>query len=223
MTVAAVMDGPAVLDRVASRYRACRRFTRHYVASKVRRDPMHLAILRLAAARPFGAVVDIGCGRGQVGIALLEAGAAAQVLGLDWAGASLDDARRAGAGLAFTAREQDLAQDPGIPDCDTALLLDVLYTLGRDRALRLLAATAASARRRIVIRTLDPARGARSALTIGLERLFRAVWPHSGAVTDPVPIPMLTALLEGAGFLVEIVPCWEGTPFANVLLVAERA
>ena len=183
---------------------------------------MHRAILELAAARPFGSVVDVGCGRGQVGLALLEDGGADQVLGLDWAGRSLDDARRAATGLAFTAVPQDLATNASIPGCDTAMLLDVLYMLGQPQALALLAATAGAARSCIVIRTLDPARGARSAFSLALERLFRPIWPHSGATTDPVPVPTLTALLERHGFTTRTVPCWAGTPFANVLLVAER-
>ena len=37
------------LRRTALRYRRCDRFTRHYVASKLRMDPVHPAVLALAA------------------------------------------------------------------------------------------------------------------------------------------------------------------------------
>lgn len=211
-----------VLVRTAQRYVSGRRFARHYVASKLRTDPVHEAVLALAAAEPFGDVLDVGCGRGQLGIALLEAGSARAVTGLDWAGGALDDARRAGAGLAFTAHAQDLATDDRIPPCDTALVIDVLYILRQVQALRLLAAVAQATRHRVLVRTLDPALGWRSRVHLALERLGRPVWPHAGAVVDPAPVPALTEILTQAGFAVAVTPCWAGTPFANVLLTARR-
>ncbi len=219
--------GPAhalddALARTARRYVGGRRFARHYVASKLRTDPVHRTVLDLAAAEPFGDVLDVGCGRGQLGIALLEAGGARSVMGLDWAGGALGDARRAGAGLAFTAHAQDLGADDRMPRCDTALVIDVLYILRQAQALRLLAAVAHAARDRVLVRTLDPALGWRSRVHLALERIGRPVWPHAGAVVDPAPIPALLQVLTRAGFDTDVTPCWAGTPFANVLLVARR-
>src|SRR3954468_4398744 len=57
----------ALSARVARRYRACGRFAQHYVAAKLRRDPVHRAVLALAAGEALGDVVDVGCGRGQLG------------------------------------------------------------------------------------------------------------------------------------------------------------
>jgi len=57
------VDLAAILDRTAWRYRQCDRFSRHYVASKLRRDPVHADVLALAAREPFGDVIDVGCGR----------------------------------------------------------------------------------------------------------------------------------------------------------------
>ncbi len=213
---------PDALERTVRRYRTGSRFTRHYIASKIKRDPIHRTVLALAASRTFGAVVDVGCGRGQVGLALLEAGGARSVLGLDWAGRSLADAARAGQGLAFTAQAQDLATDPAIPACDTALLLDILYILPTARAIAVLTAVAHAARSLVLVRTLDPGLGWRSRLHLVMERLGRPVWPHSGAVVAPMPVPALAAVLEREGFAVVVEPCWAGTPFANVLLTARR-
>ncbi len=222
MNGARLADATDALARTALRYRACPRFTRHYVASKLRRDPIHHAVLAMAAERTFGTVADIGCGRGQVGLALLEAGGAMAVTGLDWAGRSLEDARRAGAGLAFTARAQDLAAFPVVPDCDTALLIDVLYLLPQHQAVRLLGLAAAAARQCLVVRTLDADRGLRSRFHLAVEHLGRPFWPHAGAVVDPAPLPVLAAVMEATGFTVTQQPCWQGTPFANVLLTARR-
>ena len=220
---AAAGEAAGALARTARRYRACRRFTRHYVASKLKRDPIHHAVLAMAADDPFGTVVDIGCGRGQVGLALLEAGTATAVTGLDWAGRSLDDARRAGAGLAFTAQAQDLAACPVVPNCDTALLIDVLYLLRQDQAVQLLGSAAAAARSRLLVRTLDLGCGLRSKLHVAMEHAGRPFWPHAGAVVDPAPLPLLAAVMVAAGFTVTTEPCWQGTPFANVLMTAWKA
>jgi SAM-dependent methyltransferase len=167
-------------------------------------------------------VADLGCGRGQVGVLLLEAGAAAAVTGLDRAGPALADARRAAAGLPYVAQMRDLAQDPLPAACDTVLLIDVLYQLGPEPARRLLAAAAAVARRRILVRTLDPGLGWRSRLAVALERLGRLGWPHSGRHVVPLPVDALCALLRECGFDTEVSPSWQGTPFANVLVDARR-
>lgn len=210
------------LARVAHRFRGQGGFARHYVASKLKRDPMHRAVLALAAASPFGSVLDLGCGFGQVGLALLEAGGATSVTGLDVAAGHLGAAQAAANGLAFAAQVQDLARPRPLPVVDTVLLIDVLYQLDDAAQAGLLRQVAQAARRRVVIRTQDPQRGWRSGLTRLMERGFRVVWPTSGATVNPWPVSRVAGALAAAGFAVRSTPCWEGTPFSNVLLVAER-
>lgn len=123
------MGDAAVLARAADRYRAAGRFGRHYVSAKLRRDPVYADLLALAGDAGFGDVADVGCGRGQLGVALLEAGAARSVLGLDWNPAHLRQAQRAASGLAFRAVVQDLGCDAALPAADTVVLIDVLYQL----------------------------------------------------------------------------------------------
>lgn len=183
---------------------------------------MHEDLLRRAGADGYGVVADVGCGRGQMGLLLLEAGLAGRVTGLDWAGPALAAARAAAEGLPFDAHEQDLSADPAVPPCDTALLIDVLYQLGPAAAVRLLSRAAKAARRRVLVRTLDPGLGWRSALALGLERLARPAWPNSGRHVAPLPAAELCAILDVTGFTVEVSPCWKGTPFANILLDARR-
>lgn len=215
-------DFAAALARTAARYRRCARFTRHYVASKLKRDPIHLALLGLARDTPFGHVVDLGCGRGQISVALLEAGLADSVTGMDWAGASLADLRQAGAGLPIDTIARDLSADFRVPAGDTVLVIDVLYTMQRNAALALLNAAADAARERVLLRSLDAAAGWRGRLSVTLERLARPFWPHSGARVDPLPPTALAAALGARGFTTRMMPCWGRTPFANVLIVAER-
>jgi SAM-dependent methyltransferase len=186
----------------------------------LRRDPVHGDVLDLGERSGFGAVLDIGCGRGQLGVALLQAGLAHSVVGLDRSAAHLDQARRAAEGLAFTARIQDFARDAELPHVDTVLMVDVLYQLTPAAQSALLRSAARAARHLVLIRTLDPDRGLRSAITLAFERAVRRVSPHSGAHVSPLPIASLGDILREDGFAVSVAPCWRGTPTANVLLTA---
>jgi len=208
----------ALLAEVSRRYAAASRFTRHYVRVKLRRDPATAAILGLAGAEGFGHVADLGCGRGQLALALLLGGAAARVTGLDGNAAHLAEARQAAAGLAARFAVADLLTAE-LPDCDTVLLVDVLYQLPEAAQMALLARAAAAARRRIVIRAFDPARGWRSRFGLVMEA---AHWPLYGARIRPLPLGTLAAPLAEAGFQVTVRPCWSGTPLPNVLMLAER-
>jgi SAM-dependent methyltransferase len=215
-------DLPALIGAVITRYAGASRHTRHYVGTKLRRDPAIAAILMLAA-RPggFGEVADLGCGRGQLALALLLSGGAHSILGLDREGPALDEARDAANGLSATFMATDLAAGR-LPACDTALLIDVLYQLPQAEQRGLLARMAAAARHRLVIRAFDPGLGWRSRVGWAMEFANRACRGGAGASIHPMPLPALRAILEGHGFRVSITPCWAGTPLPNVLLLAER-
>lgn len=212
-------DPAALFQRTALRYRDCGRFAHNYVAAKLRRDPVNREILALAAEEAFGDVVDVGCGRGQLGVALLEAGFARSVVGFDCHVGHVQQARRAATGLAFTAIVQDLAERQEVPPGTTVLLIDVLYQLEPRVQMALLEAAIRASRQRIIIRTLDPGRGLRSILTVWLEKLTRGVSPHSGKHVAAFPIARIVDTLNQAGFAASVIPCWRGTPFANVLII----
>jgi SAM-dependent methyltransferase len=213
----------ALAAAVSARYAGASRFARGFVGGKLRHDPATLALLRLAARRPFGDVVDLGCGRGQLGLALLAAGLAERLTGLDLDRAKLEEARRAAAGLPARFAEADLAA-PGValPECDTLLMVDVLYQMPEPTQRPLLAAAASAARRRVLVRAFDPDRGWRSAAGLAMEVLGRAVRGDRNAIR-PLPLAALAAPFEAAGFAVSVSPCWGNTPLPNVLLAAERS
>ncbi len=208
--------------RVAQRYRRCGRGTYLYVKAKLAHDPVHRDVLALAAQEPFGDVIDIGCGRGQLGVALLEAGLAHSVLGIDRQARHLAQAQQAAAGLAYAVATQDLASWQDAPQAQTALLIDVLYQLADEAQHAVLRAASRAARDRLIIRTLDPDCGVRSRLTLALERAMRPVSPHSGERVNPWKLARLQALLREFGFAATVTPCWHGTPFANMLIIARR-
>jgi SAM-dependent methyltransferase len=211
------------LERTAQRYRACGRFAYRYVSAKLRFDPLYGMLPSLAARQTFGSVLDIGCGRGQLGIALLESGTARVVLGFDRNCEHLRQAARAAVDLPLRVEPCNLTQCEALPKADTVFLIDVCYQLHTNVQHRLLRTAADAACSCIVIRTVDPDQGWRSTLSRSLEWSCRPFWPHSGAHVNPRPLRELTAIVTDSGFSVTMMPCWRGTPFANVLLVGHRA
>jgi SAM-dependent methyltransferase len=214
------MSGATLAREVAGLYAGASRFARGYVGGKLRKDPASRAVLERAAARPFGVVADLGCGRGQLGLALLTAGLAREVIGIDRDARKVAEARAAAARLPARFTVGDLTA-AAVPDCDSALLVDVLYQLPAPAQRSLLSAVASRARQRVLIRAFDPARGWRSAFGLGMERAGRILRGDSNAIA-PLPMEELAAPFRDAGFAVSLTPCWAGTPLPNVLLVAER-
>ncbi|WP_394826992.1 DUF2062 domain-containing protein [Pendulispora albinea] len=221
----------AVALRVAERYARGRKFTRGYVQSKMRRDPVVRAVLALGQGEGrdgdgggdagLGDVADVGCGRGQLGIALLESRGARSVAGVDWDSKKVQEAARAGEGLPVTFTVGDIREEPRTP-CDTALLIDVLHYFTEHEQDAMLDRIARLSRSCIVVRDLDPERGWRSRVTRLQETITTGLGINRGARLHIRPISAITRALEAHGFRTEVTPCWQGTPFANVLVVARR-
>ena len=206
-------------DAIAARYRGPT--TRGFVRGKLRRDPVVPALLALP---PFGAVLDLGCGRGQLGLALLVAGRATAVTGIDLDARKIARATAAARDLPARYIVADLAT-ARLPPCDTALVIDLLVQMQPAAQDALLARLVTAAPRRIVIRAFDPDRGWRSAFGLAVDRLRRRLGGDLGlaGTVAPQPIAVLRAPLEAAGYAVTVTPCWAGMPLPNVLLVAERS
>jgi len=212
----------ALARQVASLYGGASHWSRNFVRGKLLTDPATPAVLGLAAeAGGFGVVADLGCGRGQAGLALLLAGLADQVHGLDLAPAKIADAQRAAAGLPASFCVADLGAAE-LPACDTVIILDVLLQMPDAAQRRLLSAMATAARRRVIIRAFDPDCGWRARLGFASEQIGR-VLRRDGTVLRPLPMAELAAPFEALGFAVSVRPCWGWTPLPNVMLVAERS
>jgi hypothetical protein len=154
-------------------------------------------------------------------LALLEARCADRVVGLDADAAGVRAARLAAEGLRFRGEVAD-ARTCEIPACDTVLLIDVLYQLETEAQSALLRRAAAAARASVILRAFDPALGWRSVVSRFSEAVCHAFALKRSPIVNPRPLPWLVGLLEGQGFEVEVRPCWRGTPFAGVLVVARR-
>lgn len=222
------VDFDAALDRTARRFANGRHSTYHYVASKLRRDPSTRAIAELA---PLGRVIDVGCGRGQLALFLHELGAATSVLGVDWDPQKVEAASLAASDLpsvSFTTADAR-APNAGLTDieeADTVLLIDVLHYMplpDQDALLRAAAGLVAPGGR-LILRDATSALGWRSAFTIGIENLSRLVRLNLGDATAIRDLEReIVPELEALELSCAITPCYRGTPFANLLIVATRA
>jgi SAM-dependent methyltransferase len=210
-----------VIARVAARYP--RMGARLYVRGKLDGDPICRQIIALCTAQGgSGHVVDVGCGRGQMGVLLLDLGLATSVHGFD------HDADKIGLATAASRRDPRFRFCRGdvrtetIPRCDTALMLDVLHYLTDDEQTALVKRAASAASRMVVIRELDPDRGWRSTVTRVQEGLTTFFGYNVGARVRVRPIAPLVKALADAGFDVSVEPSWGLTPFANVAVIARR-
>jgi SAM-dependent methyltransferase len=210
-----------VIARVAARYP--RTGTRVYVRAKLGGDPICEQIIATSRAMGgCGDVVDVGCGRGQMGVLLLDLGLATSVYGFDHDEDKIEQAIAASRGDSRFCFCRGDARTKTIPRCDTALMLDVLHYLTDDEQSALVERAASAASRLVVIRELDPDRGWRSTATRMQEGLTTFFRYNVGARVRIRPIAPVVQTLAHAGFDVKVAPSWRGTPFANVALVACR-
>jgi 2-polyprenyl-3-methyl-5-hydroxy-6-metoxy-1,4-benzoquinol methylase len=213
-----------VINRTAERFSRAveRRSTYHYVVSKLRRDPATRAVADLG---PLGDVIDLGCGRGHLALYLLERGVATSVRAFDWDDEKIALAKRAGEGLDASFSTLDVRKADAEP-ADTVLLIDVLHYLAPEAQDALLsrAADLVKPGGRLVVRDATAGAGWRSAFTRFVEWISLRIRFNVGehiALRDVAR--EVVPLLEKRGLTCTVTPCWRGTPFANVLLVAKRA
>ena len=215
-------DLDLALDRVATRYASkAHRAAYYYVRSKLAGDPIARRVAELGRAEPFGEVLDAGCGRGQLTLLVLEMKLASRVTGFDWDAKKVAAASSAAAGVPATFQTGDL-REPLAESGDTSLLIDVLHYLTNEEQESVVRNVARATRHTLLVRELDPDRGWRSAVTRFQERITTGLGYNRGARVNVRPIATLLAVLEAEGFAADVTPCWEGTPFANVLIVARR-
>jgi trans-aconitate methyltransferase len=208
-----------LIRRVSERYTATS--ARMYARGKLGSDPIAAQLVALGKEENLGEVVDVGTGRGQMAIMLLEAGVATRVTGTDWDEKKLEDARVASKDLAASYEKADV-REFSPPACDTLLLIDVLHYLTDKQQVDVLERCMHSARKRVVIRELDPDRGWRSATTKVQEAVTTFFGYNVGERVRVLPIRAFTQVLERGGFQSRVEPSWGSTPFSNVMVVASK-
>lgn len=205
------------LERTRARYARASIADRCYVSGKLALDP----VFGLIAAQPgsFGRVLDVGCGRGQLGAFLHELGRATETLGIDSDSKKVEVARRAFPEARFLVGDAARLE---LPEADTILLVDVLHylPLAEQDALLTAATRAVAPGGRVLVRELDAEPSTRSAVTRFFEWFARRLGLNRGRATHYRRAVDLTRLLESAGLSCNVQGASERTPFANVLIVA---
>jgi SAM-dependent methyltransferase len=205
----------------------------HYVRVKLIGDPVTRLVASVAGEHDgaLGELLDIGTGRGQMALMLLELGRATSARGLDWDKRKIAEATRAaaasGSDRAALPAHFEVAEAAGatFEPADTVLLIDLLHylTIAEQDLLIQRAADAVRPGGRLLIREADTERGWRSLLTWLEELLFTAVRFNRGARVRFRAARELVAELESHGLQCDVRPAWGRTPFSNVLVVATRA
>jgi SAM-dependent methyltransferase len=223
------------VEKVASRYASPtaptprERTEFHYVRIKLVMDPVAKLIVDVLgdADGGLGEVVDVGTGRGQLPILLLELGHASRARAFDWDERKIEeaaDAAKRGEPLDATffradARKADWGQ------ADTVLIIDVLHYFKPDEQDAILGRALDAVRPggRILIREADTERGFRSTITLLEERFFTAIRFNRGERVQFRPAREFVEAMEMRGFTTKVIPAWGKTPFSNVLIVGERS
>ena len=206
----------SAVQRTRARYAGVEPAHRYYVAGKLAFDPVCKLLSELTE---LGRVLDLGCGRGQISLLLLELGRATHVAGLDADADKVAVARTAGPEADFRVADVARAQ---LPLADTVLLIDVLHYLpiAEQDALLLSATRALRPGGRILVRELDGDPSARSRVTRGFEWVGRKLGLNRGRATAYRPARAVIELLERQQLKCRVQGASERTPFANVLIIA---
>lgn len=227
-------------------YRQAGRFAWHFAQGKLGRDPVFHAMFERGHLRGRTHMVDIGCGQGLLASLMLAAQAPEfqqdwpvhwHRLPTDMAYTGIDlmpkDIARAEVALrpivaGVGARRvqlicADMRATP-LPACDLVVILDVLHYVPHDDQVTVLreVAQALAPRGRLLLRVGDANQRRGFAISQWVDRTVTRIRGHRAAPIYGRALPDWIRLLETVGFAVRPEPMSQGTPFANVLLVADR-
>lgn len=237
-----VTPDPAWAELIATAsapYRSTSRWAYHWARGKLSRDPVFRGLLErgeLGGAR----VLDIGCGQGLVAT-LLQACADQQRTGRWPAAWGAPPAATAYTGIELMQKDVDRAEaalsrlaltprflcadmcTAAFPACDLVVILDVLHYVdhgAQDGVLRRVR-DALLPQGRLLLRVGDMADARGFAASQWVDRVVTWARGHRVPPTYGRPLAAWQQALQALGFSVRAVPQSQGTPFANVLLVAD--
>ncbi len=232
-------------ERATEPYRKAGNFAWHFARGKLGRDPVFRGLIeRGLIGESCDRVVDIGCGQGLFA-SLLSAMSAMQAQPGGWPGSwpatpkaarytgielMPKDVARAEASVGhlrpaprFVCADMCTAE---LPPSDLVVILDVLHYVDLESqegvllrvrdALRLRRPTVVACRRCGPVVAVSRSASGSIAMVTWIRR-----WASRGAAYGGPHADRLMALLERLGFSVQSIPMSEGTPFANVLIVAD--
>lgn len=207
-----------------------------FARGKLTGDPVCAAALRTELSGTTGTLLDIGCGQGLMLALVAEAqDMAAQGT---WDTTRPDapqftrlvgvETRPRAAAIAAKALEHEAeivsadARVTPLPPCDVVLLFDVLQMMPHadQRALLRAVRAAIAPSGRLLVREADAAAGWRFEAVRGANRVKALLTGHWRQRFTFRSAEQWRILLREEGFLPHVEPMGQGTPFANVLIVA---
>lgn len=220
----------------AARYRRAGLFAFLFARGKLRGDPIYAALLARGLIEDRSAVLDLGCGQGLLA-AWLEAATECHGRGTWHEQWKSPPELRSYHGIELSAREVTRARaalgagatveraDIRTADyraADVVVLLDVLHYIdppGQERILQRVRGALKPAGT-LLMRVGDAGAGLGFSVSRLLDRLVRICRGHGTGRLYTRTLGEWASLLERAGFASFPTPMSEGTPFANVLIVA---
>lgn len=212
----------ALARDAAARYGGPTRFARHFAYGKLTGDPVFEHILSKGLIPAGARILDLGCGQALIASLLASEGRHGE-----WRYRGID----------LSARDIERARAAALPNCelvaadirgadfgraDVALILDVLHYIALDEQREVLRRVreALSGGGTLLMRVADASGGLRFRITEAVDLAVTRVRGHRLKGLHSVPLAERKSALEREGYRVDAVPMSEGTPFANVLLVA---
>ncbi len=231
---------PELLDQATAPYRPLGPFPWHFARGKLSGDPAFAGLLQRGLIPAHARLLDIGCGQGLLASLLgsLTGQSAAerawpahwatapqgvQVHGIELMPRDVERARTAlahlGERVRFTLGNMCTAD---FGQADVAVILDVLhyvdYAAQEDVLRRVRAALAPGGT--LLLRVGDASAGLPFRISNWVDAVVTFVRGHRLTRLYCRPLGEWQALLVQLGFRVESIPMHQGTPFANILLVA---
>ena len=228
-----------LLDAATSPYRKGGLFTYHFARGKLSRDPVFAFFLRQGLIGENAEIVDIGCGQGLLASLLMAAEnskhwphgwpVARPLKGYFGVDLMQADITRATAALGSVSPRIRFAQgdmcECAVPACDVVVILDVLHyvPIEAQNAVidRVIAALRANGR--LLLRIGDERGGFGFAVSQWVDRVATRIRGHRVTPVFCRPLADWVLLLQGKGFNVQAIPMHKGTPFANILLRADKS
>lgn len=236
----------SLLDEASQPYLNAGRFAYHFARGKLGRDPVFRYLVESGLLLPMGQDRDVrllDIGSGQSLLASLTHAMSVKhraggwptewmspPRGVRYSGIELmsSDVKRAGKALRHLPTDPALVCgnmcDTPFASSDVVVILDVLHYIdiaAQDEVLRRVHGCLRPGGR-LLLRVGDQSHARGFAASQWVDRVVTAIRGHRSPPTWGRPLSAWQHTLQRIGFEVRAVPKSEGTPFANVLLIADR-